>query len=212
MASHRSRRWKSGSAPEIFTASSQTSECVPARGVQWNLTKCDSPSALTSRIRVNAKALHRPVAARDRAVGHRPHQHVRDLGHQRREIPEGVVRRSRLRHGEVRFRLGRMHQIGKLHRILDEEDRDVVADEVPVALVRVELHRKATNVARGVGRSAFAEHRREPDEDGRLFAGLGEERRARIVLERLCSTRRSRAPRNRGHGRSVRGCVRDRSG
>ena len=29
IASHRSRRWKSGSAPEILTASSQTSECVP---------------------------------------------------------------------------------------------------------------------------------------------------------------------------------------
>ena len=49
MDSHRSRRWKSGSAPEILTASSHTSEWVPAAGFQWNFTKCDSPSALTSR-------------------------------------------------------------------------------------------------------------------------------------------------------------------
>src|SRR6185369_11678638 len=49
MASHKSRRWKSESAPEILTASSHTSEWVPAFGFQWNLTKCDSPSALTSR-------------------------------------------------------------------------------------------------------------------------------------------------------------------
>jgi hypothetical protein len=49
MASHRSRRWKSGSAPEILTASSHTSECVPATGVQWNLTKCEAPASLTSR-------------------------------------------------------------------------------------------------------------------------------------------------------------------
>ncbi len=49
MASHRSRRWKSESAPEIFTASSQTSECVPASGFQWNFTNRDSPAALTKR-------------------------------------------------------------------------------------------------------------------------------------------------------------------
>ena len=32
-----------------MTDSSQSSECVPARGVQWNFTKWDSPAALTSR-------------------------------------------------------------------------------------------------------------------------------------------------------------------
>ena len=49
IASQRSRRWKSGSAPLILTASSQTTECVPATGSQWNLQKRDSPAALTSR-------------------------------------------------------------------------------------------------------------------------------------------------------------------
>ena len=49
MRSHRSRRWKSGSAPEIFTASSHTSECVPYFGFQWNLTNTDSPASLTKR-------------------------------------------------------------------------------------------------------------------------------------------------------------------
>jgi hypothetical protein len=32
-----------------LTASSQTSECVPATGVQWNLTNTESPAALTIR-------------------------------------------------------------------------------------------------------------------------------------------------------------------
>ena len=41
MASQRSRRWKSGSFPAIFWASSQTSECTPSKGFQWNLTKVD---------------------------------------------------------------------------------------------------------------------------------------------------------------------------
>ena len=49
IASHRSRRWKSESAPEILTASSHTSECVPCLGIQWNLTNTDSPASLTSR-------------------------------------------------------------------------------------------------------------------------------------------------------------------
>ena len=49
MASNMSRRWKSGSAPAILTVSSQTVDCKPSFGRQWNLTKVDSPAALTSR-------------------------------------------------------------------------------------------------------------------------------------------------------------------
>ncbi len=49
MASHRSRRWKSGSAPLILTASFQTTDCMPSLGFQWNLTNVDSPAALTKR-------------------------------------------------------------------------------------------------------------------------------------------------------------------
>ncbi len=43
IASNRSRRWKSGSAPAIFTASSQNVDCMPSFGRQWNFTKVDSP-------------------------------------------------------------------------------------------------------------------------------------------------------------------------
>ena len=49
MASQRSRRWKSGSAPLIFTASFQTTDCRPCFGFQWNFTNVDRPSALTKR-------------------------------------------------------------------------------------------------------------------------------------------------------------------
>jgi hypothetical protein len=45
----------------------------------------------------------------------------------------------------------------------------VVADEVEVALVGVELRREAAGVAHRVGRTARAEHRREPHEDRRLL-------------------------------------------
>ena len=49
MASQRSRRWKSGSLPEIFCASSQTTEWTPSSGFQWNLTKRALPRSLTKR-------------------------------------------------------------------------------------------------------------------------------------------------------------------
>ena len=49
IASQRSRRWKSGSAPLILTASFHTTDCMPCFGFQWNLTNVDFPSALTKR-------------------------------------------------------------------------------------------------------------------------------------------------------------------
>jgi hypothetical protein len=136
-------------------------------------------------IGVNAEPLHRPIAARNRTIGHRPHEHVGDLRHQRREIPERIVRGRRLWHGEVWFRLSGMHQVGELHGVLDEEHRDVVADEIPVALIGVELHRESANIASRVGRAPLAEDRREAHKDRRLLAYLREERRPRDIRERL---------------------------
>jgi hypothetical protein len=124
---------------------------------------------------VDAKALHRPIAPRNRAIGHGPHQHVGDLGHQRREVPERVVRRRRLRHREVRLWLGGVYEVGELHRVLNEEDRDVVADEIPVAFVGVELHGETTDIPRRVRRASLAEDRREPHEDRRLFPDFAQE-------------------------------------
>jgi hypothetical protein len=40
-----------------------------------------------------------------------------------------------LREGAVRLHLHRVHQVRELHRVLDEEHRDVVADQIPVALL-----------------------------------------------------------------------------
>lgn len=96
---------------------------------------------------VDAEAFDGAQRARDGAVAHRPHDHVHRFGHQRYEVPEGVMRTGCLREGAVRFHLYRVDQVGELDRVLDEEDRDVVADQVPVAFAGVELHREAANVA-----------------------------------------------------------------
>ena len=148
--------------------------------------------------RVHAEPLHHAIAARNRPIGHDPHQHVSRLRHQRHEIPECVVRRRRLRHGVMRLGFDGMDQVGKLHRVLDEEHGDVVAHEVPIALVRVELDCEAAHVARCIRRPSLAGDRREPYEHRRAFSGFGEQRRTRQVRERLVTfevTVRSRAAR-----------------
>jgi hypothetical protein len=67
----------------------------------------------------------------------------------------------------------------ELQRVLDEEDRRVVADHVVVALGRVELQREPARVAPGVGAAALAGDGRETREHVGPDAGL-EERGMRV--------------------------------
>src|SRR5438128_1275769 len=89
---------------------------------------------------VNAESLHHSIAAGDRSIGHEPHQHVGRFWHQRYEIPERVMGRGSLRHTMMWLRLYRMDQIWELHRVLNEEDRDVVANQIPSAFIGIEFH------------------------------------------------------------------------
>jgi hypothetical protein len=57
------------------------------------------------------------------------------------------VRGLRLGKTTVWLLLGGMHEVGKLDGILNEEHRNVVTDDVPVALFGVELHGKSAHVA-----------------------------------------------------------------
>jgi hypothetical protein len=79
------------------------------------------------------------------------------------------MRSLRLRKCPVRFGLGSMDKVGKLNGVLNEENRDIVPDEVPVALLGVHLHRKAPDVACKVGRSLAPSDSRKPDEYWRSF-------------------------------------------
>jgi hypothetical protein len=65
-----------------------------------------------------------------------------------------------------------MVQVGELQGGLDEEDGGVVADQVPVALLGVELHGETPDVPFGIGGSPFARHRGEADEHLGLLADL----------------------------------------
>ena len=126
-------------------------------------------------------------------------------GIQRDEIPEIVVRGLRLRKAAVGLLLGGMDEVGELDRVLDEEDRDVVADEVPVAFLGVELDREAAHVARQIGRALVAGDGREAHEDRRLLAGALEQIGAGDVGERLVILEIAMRADSRGHARRAPG-------
>ena len=67
----------------------------------------------------------------------------------------------------MRFGLHAVDQVGELHRILDEEDRDVVADQIIDALIGVELHGEAAHVTRQVGAAPRTGHCAEAHENRR---------------------------------------------
>jgi hypothetical protein len=119
----------------ILTASFQATDCRPSFGFQWNLTKVDFVLGVDEAEGVDTKAFHEAERAGNGAVRHDPHDHVHALGRQADEVPEIIVGRLRLRKRPVGFLLGGMDQVRKLDGVLDEEDRDVVADEIPVAFL-----------------------------------------------------------------------------
>ena len=54
----------------------------------------------------------------------------------------------------VWFRLDGMNEVRELDRILDKEDRHIVADEIEVSFLGIKLDGEATHVPREVGRTA----------------------------------------------------------
>jgi hypothetical protein len=78
-----------------------------------------------------------------------------------------------------------MDQVGELDGVLDEEDGDVVADQIPVAFLRVNLDGETANVAGQIGRALVAGDRGKPDEGRRLLAGPLEEIRFGVIRQRF---------------------------
>ena len=122
------------------------------------------------------------------------------------------MRRGGLRIAAVRLHLHAVDEVRELDRVLDEEHRDVVADEVPVAGVGVELDGEAAHVARRVDRAGAAGDGREAHEHRAAVALLLEDRGLRQLGNRLRDLRTRRARRSRARARCARECARGRSG
>src|SRR5689334_4990898 len=102
---------------------------------------------------------------------------MRSFGMIELKVPKVVMRRLGLGHLVVRLGLAGVDDIGKFDGVLDEEHGNVIADEIPIALLRVELHGKPTDIAYCVSAASAAEDSREPDKDGRLPRGVGQDGR-----------------------------------
>src|ERR1700690_312454 len=96
---------------------------------------------------MDPEPLHHSERARNGSIRHDPQNHVHAFRQERDEIPERVMRRGVLRIVAVGLHLDRMDEIGKLDRILDEEDGNVVADKVKIALIRIEFDGEDPHVA-----------------------------------------------------------------
>ena len=169
MAFHRSRRWKSGSAPLIFSASSQTTDCMPSLGRQWNFTKVDLPASLTRRKVWTPKP---SIMRKERGMARS------DMIHMSMWVDSGVSETKSqkvswavcgLREAAIGLLLCGVDQIGKFDGVLDEEDGDVVADQIPVAFLGVELDGEAADIAGDIGGALVAGDGGEAHEDGGLF-------------------------------------------
>ena len=74
-----------------------------------------------------------------------------------------------------------MVQVGELQGIAQEEYGRVVAHEIPVAFLGIELHREAPDIALGVGSAALAGHRGKAEEEFGLLAHFGENLRLGVA-------------------------------
>jgi hypothetical protein len=69
----------------------------------------------------------------------------------------------------------RMDEVLEFLRIADEENRRVVADQIVVAFLGVELEREPAGIADGIGGSRFLGDRGKPRQHGRAQALLAQE-------------------------------------
>ena len=65
--------------------------------------------------------------------------------------------------------------VRELDGVLNEEDGDVVADQIPIAFLGVKFDCKASNIADGVGTASATEDSREPYKDGCGPGGVGQD-------------------------------------
>src|SRR5690242_18204520 len=78
-----------------------------------------------------------------------------------------------------------MDDVGKFDRVLNKKHRDVVSDEIPVALLGIDLDGKPAHITRQIGRALTARHGGEPHESRGLFAGPLKQIGARDVSKRF---------------------------
>lgn len=128
---------------------------------------------------VAAEPVHVAEAVRDTTVTHDDGNLVEGLRQAGPEVPHGG---GAVQAG-VWGSLDGVIEIRELDGLSQEEDRGVVAHEVPVTLLRVELDGKSADVPLGIRRAALSGYGGETHKDRRLLADGVEELRAGIARD-----------------------------
>ena len=108
-------------------------------------------------VRVASESVHMTESFRNASLAH----HDRDLMQCFRKLRPEVPVAFCAAQTRTWIALDCMVQVGKFKGIAQEKDRCVVAHQIPVAFLGIELEREAANVAFRVGRAAFAGNSRE---------------------------------------------------
>ena len=172
--------WKSGSWPAMTLASASARLSMPWSVLMWYLTQNFSPPALYHmNVWLEKPSMCRQLDGMPRSVIRIDHL-VRRLRRQGPEVPLHVVV-AQVRVGAA---LLGVDEVLELLRVAHEEHRGVVADQVVVALLGVELDGEAARVADRVGAAELARHGREADDQAGVLA-LGEQVRLGVLADVL---------------------------
>ncbi len=104
---------------------------------------------------VAAKTVHMAVAARKAAIAHHDCDLMQRLRKQCPEVPVILT----AAHARARIAFDRVVEVGKTQRIAEEEHRGVVAHQIPIAFLGVELQRETADVALSICGATLASDR-----------------------------------------------------
>lgn len=101
------------------------------------------------------------------------------------KVPEIVVRGLSLRDFCVWLRLRGMNDIGELDGVLNEKNGNVVPNNIPIALLGVELDGKAPHITNSIGAASGSQHCRESEKNRCGARGISKDPSTRDIFGTL---------------------------
>eukprot|EP00126_Sphaerothecum_destruens_P012817 Sdes_comp21944_c0_seq1m20487 len=140
----------------------------PLLGLEMKLDKVALPLVIHHPERVAAIPIHEPVPLGDPAIRVENRDLVHGFGDQAEKVPHhvGVAQVG------LRVALLRVDKVREFYGVSDEEYRRVVAHQIPIPLLRVELHGESTWIPLRIRTAFFAPHRGKPHKNRRLAPNL----------------------------------------
>lgn len=126
---------------------------------------------------VAAVPIHVAVSIRNSSVGEEDENLVGAFGAQWKKVPEHV----RIFAMSARVPLLRVNETGEQERVTNKKNRCVIAHNIPITLLSVELHSETTRVTDSISRTWLATDGGKTNSDGGSFADRSEDGSLRIL-------------------------------